>query len=136
MIKLIVGNKGAGKTKTLISMANSAVESSQGNVVVVEKGLKLTYDIDHKARLVDTEEYGIEGFSCLYGFLGGLMAGNYDTTHIFVDATLKIGGGDKEELAKTIDRLMGMTEEHKIELVFTISCDLSELPQSLRGYVV
>jgi len=37
MIKLIVGNKGAGKTKTLINMANEAVKNSKGNVVVVEK---------------------------------------------------------------------------------------------------
>ena len=65
MIKLIVGNKGAGKTKTLINMANEAVKTSKGNVVVVEKGLKMTYDIDHAARLVDTEEYKIEGFATL-----------------------------------------------------------------------
>ena len=65
MIQLIVGKKGAGKTKTLINMANEAVKTSKGNVVVVEKGLKMTYDIDHAARLVDTEEYKIEGFATL-----------------------------------------------------------------------
>ena len=136
MIKLIVGNKGAGKTKTLINMANEAVKTSNGNVVVVEKGLKLTYDIVHAARLVDTEEYKIEGFNALFGFLAGLMAGNYDITNILVDATLKIGGQDKEELAAMIDRLAGLAQEHKVELVFTISCDLSELPETLKGYAI
>ena len=136
MIKLIVGNKGAGKTKTLINMANAAVKSSNGNVVVVEKGLKMTYDIDHAARLVDTEEYKVEGFNTLFGFLAGLMAGNYDITDILVDATLKIGGQDKDELAAMIDRLAGLAQEHKVELVFTISCDMEDLPESLKGYVI
>jgi len=136
MIKLIVGNKGSGKTKTLINMANDAVKNSTGNVVVVEKGLKLTYDIDHAARLVDTEEYQVSGFSCLYGFLAGLMAGNYDITNIFVDATLKIGGQDKNALAGMVDRLAGLAQEHKVELVFTVSCDLSELPDVLKGYAI
>lgn len=136
MIKLIVGNKGAGKTKTLINMANEAVKTSNGNVVVVEKGLKLTYDIDHAARLVDTEEYKVEGFSALYGFLAGLMAGNYDITDIFVDATLKIGGQNKDELAAMIDRLSGLAQQHKVEMAFTISCDISELPDTLKGYVI
>jgi len=136
MIKLIVGNKGAGKTKTLINMANAAVKTSNCNVVVVERGLKMTYDIDHAARLVDTEEYKIEGFNTLFGFLAGLMAGNYDITDILVDATLKIGGQDKDELAAMIDRLAGLAQEHKVELVFTISCDMEDLPESLKGYVI
>jgi ABC-type cobalamin/Fe3+-siderophores transport system ATPase subunit len=136
MIKLIVGNKGAGKTKTLINMANEAVKNSNGNVVVVEKGLKLTYDIDHAARLVDTEEYKIEGFNALFGFLAGLMAGNYDITNILVDATLKIGGQDKEELAAMIDRLAGLAQEHKVELAFTVSCALEDLPETLKGYAI
>ena len=55
MVKLIIGKKGSGKTKKLIELANQAVERSNGNVVVIEKGLKLTYDLTHKARLIDAE---------------------------------------------------------------------------------
>lgn len=137
MIKLIVGNKGAGKTKTLIDMANAAVASSSGNVVCLEKGLKLTYDIDHKARLVDSDEYAISGFDSLYGFISGLMAGNYDITHIFIDATLKIGGEDCAALASMIEKLKGLkSSEHVQEMAFTVSCDKSELPASLHQYIV
>ena len=57
MITLLTGKKGSGKTKKLIDLANAAVEKSNGNVVVVEKGLKLTYDISHAARLVDIDAY-------------------------------------------------------------------------------
>lgn len=113
MIQLIVGNKGCGKTKTLITMCNDAVSKSEGNVVCLEKGLKLTYDITHKARLVDTDEYNIEGFDTLYGFMAGLLAGNYDITHIFVDATFKIGGRDYEAFAQFIDKLVKLPVDQK-----------------------
>ena len=52
MIKLIVGTKGSGKTKAMIDQINDAVKTSKGNVVVVEKGMKLTYDIAPAARLI------------------------------------------------------------------------------------
>lgn len=136
MIRLIVGNKGSGKTKTLIRMTNEAVAASSGNVVCLEKGLKLTYDISHKARLVDTDEYEIDSFDTLFGFLAGLLAGNYDITHIFVDATLKIGGRDYEAFAALVDRLVKLPAAAHVELVFTVSCDAAELPARLVEYII
>ena len=61
MINVIIGKKGSGKTKKLIALVNEAVEASRGNVICVEKGLKLTYDINYRARLIDTDVYGING---------------------------------------------------------------------------
>lgn len=78
----------------MIECANDAIANSNGNVVVVEKGLKLTYDISHQARLIDTDAYGIQGADALCGFISGICAGNYDVTDIFVDSTLKIIGND------------------------------------------
>ena len=135
MIKLIVGNKGSGKTKKLVDGVNAAVAKDHGAVVCVEKGLKLTYDLSHKARLVDIETYDISGFDAFYGFLAGILAGNYDITDMYVDATLKIGGKDLEGLAKMIDKLNKLTKDSEVELVFTVSCDPSELPESLKGYI-
>ena len=37
MIKLIIGNKGSGKTKKHIDQDNVCVENSDGNVVCIEK---------------------------------------------------------------------------------------------------
>ena len=72
MVKLLIGKKGTGKTKKLIALANEAVAVSTGNVVVIEKGSKLTYDVTHKARLIDTEQYTIYGYDMLYGFISGI----------------------------------------------------------------
>lgn len=135
MIKLIVGNKGFGKTKILINMVNEAVKTTSGNVVCIEKGLKLTYDLDHAARLIDSDEYGIEGFESFYGFITGLLAGNYDITEVFIDATLKIGGRDYAAFTNMITRLDKVVGENA-SLTFTVSCDPSELPEEAKKYII
>ena len=88
MVTLIIGKKGSGKTKKLISLANEAVSASNGNVVVVEKGAKLTYDVTHKARLIDTDQYAITGYDSFFGFLSGICAGNYDAR--FTNSALRV----------------------------------------------
>lgn len=136
MIKLIVGHKGSGKTKTMITMANEAVKTSNGNVVCVEKGIQLTYDLNYRVRLVDVEQYGISGYENYFGFLCGLMAGNYDITDIFCDATFKICGKDPEQFAVMIERLFKLTSANGLTIVFTVSCELDELPERIRKYAI
>ena len=53
MVRVIMGVKGTGKTKQMIELINSAVHSENGNVVCIERGPKLTYDIHYKIRLVE-----------------------------------------------------------------------------------
>ena len=117
MIKLIIGNKGSGKTKKLVDAVNATTEQSNGNVVCIEKGETLNFSITHKARLINTETYGITGFEAFYGMLCGVCAGNYDVTDVFVDATLRIVG-----------RVSALSEETNTNYVFTVSCDESDLP--------
>ena len=69
MIQLIIGGKGSGKTKKMIDMINESAKTTPGNIVCIEKSMKLTYDIDHNARLIDVDEYKIEGYEMLYGFM-------------------------------------------------------------------
>ena len=90
MLKLIIGVKGTGKTKTLINMVNTAVENSRGNVVCIEKGVKLRYDVKSTVRLINTEDYFVADTDALYGFIAGIFASNHDITDLFVDSALKI----------------------------------------------
>ncbi|HIW92973.1 MAG TPA: hypothetical protein H9868_00360, partial [Candidatus Flavonifractor merdipullorum] len=57
MVRVIMGVKGTGKTKQMIELINSAVHSENGNVVCIERGGKLTYDIHSKIRLVEASQY-------------------------------------------------------------------------------
>ena len=135
MIKFLAGNKGSGKTKRLIALAHDAVKVSKGNVVCVEKGDTLTYDVDHKCRLINIEDYGISGFDSFYGFISGLCACNYDITDVLVDSTLKIGGRDMEQFAKFIEKVSPLAKQTGITFVFSVSAEGSELPESVLKLV-
>ena len=130
MITLILGKKGSGKTKKLMDLCKAAVEQSKGNVVFIEKDNTLTYDLSHKARLVAAEDYNIKCFGCLYGFIAGMCAGNYDITDIFVDSTLKVGGADMEELAAFVENLSRLN----VKMVLSISADKDEIPARIAEY--
>lgn len=133
MIKLIVGNKGSGKTKVLLNMCKEACKVSKGNIVFVEKGNKMIYDVDRAARLVDIDEYQVKGYDAFYGFLAGICAGNYDLTEIFVDSTMKIGGKDIDEMVAFFAKVNKLSVNSNVEIVFTVSCGKEELPEGLEA---
>ncbi len=135
MIKLIVGKKGSGKTKILIEMVNAAAKTTDGNIVCVEKKPKLTYDLDHSVRLLEADAYGISGFDAFYGYVAGLLSGNYDITEIYVDGILKICGQDLEALGSFFDKINPIAEAANTNLIFTVSADESELPDSVKKYL-
>lgn len=136
MVTLIIGKKGTGKTKKLINLAAEAVAASKGNVVVIEKGAKLTYDVSHKARLIDTEQYGITGYDAFFGFLSGLCAGNYDVTDVLVDSTLKIGGQDFTAFSQFIEKINALATKTETKFTFLVSADEKEIPASLDAVTV
>jgi energy-coupling factor transporter ATP-binding protein EcfA2 len=134
MVNLIIGNKGSGKTKKLIGLVNSAVEKSNGNVVCVEKERLLTYDVNYRARLVETDHFKVSGYEAFYGFLSGIVAGDHDITDILVDATIKIGGKDLEQLADFLKKVSELSKIAEQDFTFTISADESELPARIFDY--
>ena len=133
MIKLITGKKGTGKTKILIDQINDAVNASNGNIVTVEKGSTIRYSISRKVRWCDTEYYNVEDYSTLYGFIAGLLASNYDITHVYVDGVFKICGRDYDSFGKVLDKLDALTGKD-VTVVFTVSADVEELPESVTKY--
>jgi len=135
MIKLIVGNKGSGKTKIMINMIDEALKVTNGNVVCIEKEPKLTYDIPSTVRLMETCKDNIEGYAEFYGYLTGVLSGNFDITDMFIDSTLKIGGRDLEAFAAMVKKLEAATADREVNIVFTVSTDLAEIPESIKGYI-
>ncbi len=132
MIKLITGKRGSGKTKVLVDLIKDAAQSTKGNVVCIEKAMQLTYDIPYSVRLVDVDSYAIDSYDKLYGFVSGMIAGNYDISEVFVDGILKIGGRDYEALGRFFDMVDKITSE--IEIVFTVSEDADKLPESVLKF--
>ena len=135
MIRVIMGKKGSGKTKQMIEMINNAVQTEHGNVICIEKGNKLTFDIHYQIRLVESSQYDIANYTALKGFVSGLYAGNYDITHIFIDSLTKIVGGQCDnETEKFLDWLNNFGEQHNIKFTITISDDESLAPEGVKQY--
>ena len=135
MLKLIIGVKGTGKTKALINMVNTAVENSSGNVVCIEKGDKLTYDVKHQARLIDTKQYFIADAQSLYGFVAGILASNHDVTDLFVDSALKICGNDITAFDKFVESVNALVEKVDVNVVMTSSIPVEEASETVKKYL-
>ncbi len=133
MVKLLIGEKGSGKTKKLLDAVNEALANSKGNVICVEKDDLLRYQVNYRVRLLAAANYGISGYEAFYGFLSGLCAGDHDVTDILVDATLKIGGRDYEELAKFLQKIARLSELTDTVFTFTVSTDRENLPESIQN---
>lgn len=133
MIKLIVGRKGSGKTKILLDMVKEGVKNTDGNVVFIDNSDQHTFELDHSVRLINAINYHVTDINSFRGFIAGILAGNYDITEIYVDAILRIVGRDYDKLGEMLGKIDEIAKE--VKLVFTVSADLSELPESVTKFI-
>jgi len=135
MVKVIMGLKGSGKTKQLIELVNKAVNEEHGDVVCVEKGAKLTYDIPYQARLIEAAPYGFDGYDFLKGFISGLHSANYDISHIFFDSVLRIIGVEVDDRTDSfLEWCEKFSERENVKFTFTISADIALATDRIRKY--
>ena len=135
MINVIMGLKGSGKTKKLIDSINEAVAGAQGDVVCIEYGKKLTYDVNYRVRLVDSKEYGINNLDMLKGFLSGLHAGNFDITHVYIDNLYKTIGTDRAAGEAFILWCAAFAEANNMNITVTVSDDPAEASEEIKKYL-
>ena len=135
MLKVIIGVKGTGKTKSLIALVNEAVEKSHGDVVCIEKGVKLRYDIKYRARLIDVNEYFVDDAQSLYGFVAGILASNHDVTDLFIDSSLKICNDNYADYDKFLDEVAAISDKIGINIVTTASMPADKASDTVKKYL-
>ena len=135
MIKLIIGGKGSGKTKTLIDLVNTAAVSTKGSVVCIEKGTQLRFNVKPNVRLINTEEYLVNDAQSLYGFVAGILASNYDVTDLFVDNTLKICGGNVAAFEALLENLNTLLAKNSVNVFMTASLPVEEATDTVKKYL-
>ena len=135
MIHVIMGLKGSGKTKKLIDSIHAAVATANGDVVCIEYGKKLTYDVNYRARLVDSKEYGINNLDMLKGFLSGLHAGNFDITNVYIDNLYKTIGADRAAGEEFILWCAQFAEANNMNITVTVSDDPAEASEAVKAYL-
>ena len=135
MIHVIMGLKGSGKTKKLIDGINTAVAQASGDVVCIEYGKKLTYDVTYKVRLVDSQEYAINSVEMLKGFLSGMHAGNFDITHVFIDNLYKTIGADLAAAEDFVAWAAKFAANNSMEITVALSEDPANASEAMKQYL-
>ncbi len=135
MIKLVVGKKGSGKTKTMLGMIADAVGTENGTVVFICNNDRHMLEVNYEVRLVNVSDADTETFRLFKSFIDGILSQNYDISHIFIDSLFKVVPDDKDGLEDFISGLERLSEDLKINFTVCISADKSELPNSICKYI-
>ncbi len=136
MLKILIGKKGTGKTKTLIENVNNTVSEAEGNVVFISNDTsRHIYDIKHNVRMVDTSEFDIDNYDEFYGFVCGIVSGNFDITNIFVDSLFKIVNDSLVDFELFLNNIEKLSEKFNISFLFTLSIDEAAAPEYIKKYV-
>ena len=135
MIHVIMGLKGSGKTKKMVDSIHEVVANASGDVVCIEYGKKLTYDLNYRVRLVDSKEYGINSIDMLKGFLSGLHAGNFDITHVYIDNLYKTIGNDRATGEAFVAWCADFAQTNNMEITVTISDDPAQASDLVKKYL-
>ena len=135
MIQVIMGLKGTGKTKKLLDSINQALVNASGDVVCIEYGKKLTYDVNYRVRLVDSQEYAINSSDMLKGFLSGLHAGNFDITNVYIDNLYKTIGTDRATGEAFVVWCAEFAKTNNMNITITISDDPALASDAIKEYL-
>ena len=131
-----MGLKGSGKTKKIIDDVNKAINVEKGNVVCITEGNRLMHDIDLNARMVNTEQFDIKNFDMFIGMLCGIIAQDFDVTHIFIDSIFKSVPNEKmEDIDALVSALEKLEEKFDVSFTMMISADASEATGLTKKYL-
>jgi len=135
MVHLLLDLPGTGKSKALVRLIKSALETETGDVVCLAKSKKLNYDIPHKARLISGGDYSFGSYDFLKGFLSGLGAGNYDVTHVFLDSLEKfVEVTDPTALEPFLAWLSDFCKTSGLSITLTLTGDPATTTDAVRAY--
>lgn len=134
MIKIICGEKGTGKTKQIIQLANSNAATAKGLSVFITDTDRYMHDVVRDVRFINVVEYNVAGEEALCGFVKGVIAGNYDIEYVYVDGISRIAGKDLKDLAATFYMLDKISNQRGLVITLTCSCAKENLPDFIAKY--
>lgn len=137
MIEIICGEKGKGKTKELLARVNSSVESTNGNVVYLDKSQKHMFELNNKIRLINVVDYPISNCDEFIGFICGIVSQDNDLEEMYLDSFLTIASlSDEGDIVKAIEKLDVISEKYKVKFILSVSKDKNNLPECAKAKVV
>lgn len=136
MVQIIAGNKGKGKTKHLLAMANTAMNEAHGTVVYLDKNSKHMFELNRNIRLINVSEYPVNSMEAFLGFLCGILSQDHDLEILFLDSFLTLTDVQTpEDLTETVKDIDIISEKFNVKIVMSISMDSEKLPEELKPMV-
>ena len=137
MIKLLIGHKGSGKTKKMIEMANSSLDTVNGSIVYINKNSRLTYDLKYKIRVIPMDDFQeIVNVDEYIGFIYGIISQDHDIELIFIDSILKHADIKPENMEDFLARIAAISAKYGMDFIVSVSADREELGSYLDKYEV
>ena len=139
MVRLIVGNKGKGKTTEILAKANNSIKEATGSVVYLDKSSKHMYDLHRKIRLIDVSRFPIANSEQFVGFVCGIISQDHDLQEMYLDGFLKcakLGEDDIDVINATITELDAVSTAFDIDFYISASIDVESLVPALKEKVV
>ena len=134
MIEIICGEKGTGKTKRIISLANGISEKAKGSMVFIDDDNSYMYDLGYSIRFINVTDYAVNDPDMFLGFLCGLCASDFDLEYVFVDRFENVIKADLGELEGFFRQLDKLADQHGLHIVLSVSKGEEVLPDFMRPY--
>ena len=136
MVQLIVGVKGAGKTKKMLDHVHDSIKNVDGNIVYLDKSSQNMHELDNKVRLINVSEYPIQNTDQFLGFVCGICSQDYDLQEIYLDGFLKISGLEGKDSSDALKQLNKISEQFKVNMILSVSMNEEDLPEFARSQVI
>jgi len=136
LIGVIFGEKGTGKTKQILEMANKSVLAAKGTTIFIDDDTSYIYDLSTKARFINASDYGITTPKMLYGFLCGLAASDFDLENIYIDGLLRITGHEIGSMGGLFDDLKVFSAKNNVNIIMSITGSKETVPPFLKEYIL
>ncbi len=138
MVRLIVGQRGKGKTTSILAHVNEQIKKADGNIVYLDKSSKHMYDLNNKIRLIDVSRYPISNSEQFVGFVCGIISQDNDLEQMYFDNFLKIArlGEEADDLLTTINELEGISTKFNVDFYISISANKDDLAEELQEKVL
>lgn len=135
MIQVIAGEKGSGKTKKMVLLANDSVNESKGHIIYISNNSEVMYDLNSSIRLIDISHFPITNTDSFTGFIYGIISEDYDVECIHIDNLNSIIKDEEESIHGFISNVKKITENHGVKFVLGMKSSFARLDNMNIEYV-
>jgi len=137
MIRFLVGEKGHGKTKQLVELAQERRNTAKGSLVFIERDNSHRHELHYSVRHVETKSFPLSNYREFIGFICGILSQDNDIEEIFVCGYAKVvQDTSNESLVKMVKKLDELSKINSVNFTISMTATVEDLPEEVRELVV